>query len=100
MRVPGAQRVSDTRGADLRSVCEVFVLRELAQGLGLDLAHALARQAELLADRLERGGAAADEAAPKLSPVALTAGQGGDRLPPRQVPGRGRSLRPGRRAGA
>ena len=46
----------------LRSVCEVFVLRELAQCLGLDLTHALAGQAELLADRLERGGALADAA--------------------------------------
>ena len=46
----------------LGCVGEVFVLRELAQSLGLDLAHALARQAELLADRLERGGTVTDEA--------------------------------------
>src|ERR1044072_7975613 len=42
---------ADTREGYLGAVGEVFVLRELAQSLGLDLTHAPARQAELLADR-------------------------------------------------
>src|SRR5690349_22024844 len=46
--------------------------------LGLELAHALARQAELLADRLERRGLAA-EAEPKLDDPPLPLGQVGDR---------------------
>src|SRR5882672_6155946 len=84
----------------LRSVCEVFVLRELAQGLGLDLAHALARQSELLADRLQRGGAVADEPEAELDHVALAVRQVRDRLADCQVAERGRSLLLGRRAGA
>src|SRR5205085_515454 len=75
----------DTRGNYLGGVGEVFVLRELAQCLGLDLPHALARQSELLADRLERGGAVTDEAEAELDHVALAVRQVRHRLAHGQV---------------
>src|SRR5690348_8392048 len=94
--------VADPRSfqAALRRVGEVFVLRELAQRLGLDLAHTLPRQAELLADRLERRRPLADEAEAELDHVALPIRQVRDRLAHRQVAERGRGLLLGGRAGA
>src|SRR5439155_16626545 len=73
----------------LRGVGEVFVLRELPQSLGLDLTDAFARQAELLADRLERGGAVTDEPEAELDHVALAVRQVGDRLANGQIAERG-----------
>src|SRR6478609_3334603 len=90
----------DSRLQVLGGVREVFVLRQLAQSLGLDLPHALARQAELLADRLERGGAVTDETEAKLDHVALAIREVGDRLAHREIAERGRRLFLGRRAGA
>src|SRR5581483_2723098 len=88
------------RWRGLRRVGEVLVLCEPAQRVGLDLADALARQAELLADRLERGRAVADEAEAKLDDRTLAIRQIGDRLAHGQVAEGGRGLLLGRRAGA
>ena len=64
----------------LRSPDELVAELELqaVERLGLELADALARQAELLADRLERRGLAA-EAEAELDDPALPLGQVGDR---------------------
>src|SRR5581483_3195299 len=90
----------DNPQVQLGGVGEVFVLRKLAQRLGLDLTHALARQAELLADRLQRRRPFADEAEAELDHVALPRRKVGDRLAHREVAERRGGLLLGRRAGA
>ena len=50
-------------------------MAELAQGLRLDLADALARDVELLADLLERAGAAVDDAEAQLEHLLLARGE-------------------------
>src|SRR3954447_1659667 len=67
------------RGGASGRVDDRLVGGEAAQGVGLDLAHALPRDAELLADLLERGGLAAAEAEAQRDHVALPLGQLGDR---------------------
>src|SRR5438445_2976040 len=63
----------------LRSVSDGFVRGEATQGVGLDLTDALAGDAELLADLLERGRLAAGEAEAERDHVALPLGQLRDR---------------------
>src|SRR5215210_272568 len=64
---------------------------ELRESLGLELAHALARDAELLADRLQRLRLAADAEA-QLDDPALPLGQRRDRPPHLATPNRVDSL--------
>src|SRR5581483_5838190 len=104
--MPGVAKAKQRRTAAcagyavLRRVGEVFVLRELAQCFRLDLADALAGQAELLADRLERSRAFTDEAEAKLDHVPLAGRQVRDRLAYGEVAERGGRLLLGRRARA
>src|SRR5256714_5166411 len=63
----------------LRSVSDGFVCSEATQGVGLDLTDTLARDAELLADLLERGRLAAGETEAQRDHVPLALGQLGDR---------------------
>ena len=50
-------------------------MTKLGQGLGLDLADALARNAKLAADFLERAGMSVDKAKAQLDNLALTIGK-------------------------
>src|SRR5207253_10200813 len=83
----GGERRSrpDANSWRLRGRGEVFVGGEPAKRLGLDLAHALAREAELLADRLERGRTVADETEAERDHIALAVRQLGDRAAHRVV---------------
>ena len=53
---------------------------ELAQRLGFDLADALARDVELLADLFERAGTAVLDAEAQLQDLPLTRGEGGEHV--------------------
>ena len=50
-------------------------MAELGQGLGLDLADALARDTKLAADFLERAGMSVDKSKAQLNNLALTIGK-------------------------
>src|SRR6266403_1384680 len=65
----------------LGCVGDRLVDREATQGVGLDLAHALARDPELLADLLERSRLAPAETKAQRDDVALAFGQLRDRAP-------------------
>src|SRR5437763_11045859 len=82
----------------LRSVSDAFVCSEATQSVGRDLTDALARDAELLADLLERGRLAAREAEAQRDHVPLALGQLGDRTAYRVGAHRALDLVLGRRA--
>src|SRR5215831_9499402 len=92
------RRVTSVAGAASGRVDDRLVGGEAAQGVGLDLAHALARDAELLADLLERGRLAAAEAEAQRDDVALALWQLRDRAANRVGAHRALDLVLGRRA--
>ncbi|MPN25062.1 hypothetical protein SDC9_172469 [bioreactor metagenome] len=67
-------------------------MAQLAQGLGLELANAFPGDVELLADLLQRSGAAVLNAEAQLQNLLLPGGQGGEhihQLLPQKLVGRG-----------